>query len=54
MNILDLGIDLYFGSRLQECDQDSGFWVLLYFEDQDSNQNYMKVIKFWDLGIGFY
>ena len=25
IKILDLGIDLYFGSRLQECDMDSGF-----------------------------
>ena len=31
-----------------------GIWVLISIEDQDSNQDYMKVTQIWDFGIDFF
>ena len=54
IKIWDLGIDFFLGSRKQprfhEGDQDLG---IDFFQDQESNQDFIKVIKIWDLGIDF-
>ena len=47
----DLGIDFFFGSRLQDSDADLGFGCRFLFRIKII---YKKVIVVWDVGVAFF
>ena len=49
-----MGIDFYLVIKITRKWSRFGIWVLVSFYDQDSNQDYMKVVKIWDFGIYFF
>ena len=49
-----MGIDFYLVIKITKKWSRFGIWVLVSFYDQDSDQDYLKVVKIWDFGIYFF